>query len=473
MIRVEQCLGILLGGWLMLCAHSLTASAAPIQLSAGPQLFIDDYLIDSQSNLTRVVNHPQRLDHPVITGPEDKNFQPFVTVVQDPQTKRFRVWYGIPASAANNPSRVAYMESEDGEHWIRPHRVLDNPGGLEIRFGDSVIDDGPESPDLSQRFKLGWYCGGVTSPPTGGLMIAVSPDGLNWKPVTDKPPVLAHNHDINNIFHDRLRNRYLATVSITTPYAPLKKDLRMPYQAESTDLVHWSEPWQVLSHDEKDEGELQFYAMSAYLTRGPLVIGMAKVLRDELYADPGQTGRGGIGYTALTWTRDGKTWQRDRDAIMPRNPTPGTWDHAMTWADCQIMVGDEVYIYYGGYKQGHKDNRFTERQIGLARMPRDRYVAREATGEGSLRTPVVTVQGDRITVNAKVDGELRVRVLDESANPISGFDFADATPIHGDSVAHAVQWKQPLSSIHGKPVRLEFRLSKGTLYAFDVVPGAQ
>ena len=24
----------------------------------------------------------------------------------------------------------------------------------------------------------------------------------------------------------------------------------------------------------------------------------------------------------------------------------------MAWADCQLAVGDEVYVYYGGYARG-------------------------------------------------------------------------------------------------------------------------
>ena len=35
----------------------------------------------------------------------------------------------------------SFMESEDGIHWIRPHRVLDDPAS--INFGSSVIDEGP------------------------------------------------------------------------------------------------------------------------------------------------------------------------------------------------------------------------------------------------------------------------------------------------------------------------------------------
>ena len=43
-----------------------------------------------------------------------------------------------------------------------------------------------------------------------------------------------------------------------------------------------------------------------------------------------------------------------------------------------IMVGDEIYIYYGGYSGGHKVDRFNERHIGFAKILKDRYVSRDA-----------------------------------------------------------------------------------------------
>ncbi|HTL29176.1 MAG TPA: hypothetical protein VL282_08145, partial [Tepidisphaeraceae bacterium] len=125
-----------------------------IKLNPGPELFLDDYLIESQNNLQRVVLSPLRLPHPVITGPEDKNFQPYVTVVRDPQSRKFRVWYGVPAQEhAEARSHLATMESDDGITWKRPHRVLDDPGGLDVRFGASVIDEGPVFSDPQERYK--------------------------------------------------------------------------------------------------------------------------------------------------------------------------------------------------------------------------------------------------------------------------------------------------------------------------------
>ena len=63
----------------------------------GVQLLLDDYLIGESENVIRQVNQPKRepnLPNPLITGGEDRCFQPYFTVLQDPQTRRFRIWLG-------------------------------------------------------------------------------------------------------------------------------------------------------------------------------------------------------------------------------------------------------------------------------------------------------------------------------------------------------------------------------------------
>src|SRR4030042_6130641 len=101
--------------------------------------------------------------------------------------------------------------------------------------------------------------------------------------------------------------------------------------------------------------------MSGVIARGDLLIGLVKLLRDDLNATPGKTkeemgdmdtGRkgAGIGYTVIAWSRDGKTWHRDHEPFLPNDPDPGRWDHAHVWGDDQVIAGDKTYIYYGGYK---------------------------------------------------------------------------------------------------------------------------
>lgn len=430
--------------------------AAPLRLGRGPHLFLDERLIEASAHAARRVNRPARtLAGPVITAKEDGNFQPYVTVIRDPQTGRFRAWYDTPVNGSN--SHLATMASADGIRWERPHRVLEDPAP--IQFGASVIDEGPDYPDAARRYKFGWW-------KDGGLQVAGSPDGFSWKPLAPGV-VLPHSHDINSIFRDDARHRYVAMVSSYTTGPTWTGQRRITTQSASQDLVHWQPAWRVITPDAHDEGETQFYCMAGLLARGEMLVGTLKVLRDDLPADPGGPAAG-IGYTVLAWSHDGDHWTRDREPFLDRDPKPGAWDHAMSWIDCQLPVGDEVTLYYGGYARGHKVERFTERQIGLVRIPRDRYVAREA-GEtpGTLRTPPLTLDGDALTLNVDArGGEARVRILGEDSRPLPGFE--DPAPVTGDSLAAPVRWKQPLSALRGRPVRLEFTLRQARLFAFDL-----
>jgi hypothetical protein len=439
-------------------------AAEPRALRPGPYLLLDDFLVERTTDLTRKVQRPPRhLDGPVVTGKEDRNDQPYVTVLRDPQSGRFRMWYDASGDGSRSGLyALGYLESEDGTRWLRPHRLLDGPPGM--RWGASVLDEGPAFPDPARRFKLGWWR-------DGGLCVAASPDGLSWRPLAPGV-VLRHDHDINCIFRDPARRRYGALVSSYRTGQRWKGKRRVTLQSVSDDLVHWKEPWPVLTPDDaQDEGETQFYCAGGVLARGPTLVGMLKVLRDDLPADPGGK-RAGIGYTVLAWSHDGEHWRRDREPFLDRDPRPGAWDHAMAWADCQLPVGEEVYVYYGGYARGHKVERFTERQIGLVRLPRDRYVAWEAgAAEGTLRTPLLTLAGGGLSLNVDASGgEVRAQVVGREGRPVPGFAFADGKPLTRDALAAPLEWKRPVSALKGTPVRLELALRRARLFALEVRP---
>jgi len=471
MKRNRYCwLGTALATFHILAGWPVGASGA---WTAAPYLMLDETIIVSRSNVEREVNHPSRLPDPIVTGYEDGCFQPWLSVVRDPQTRRFRMWYNTPATPQNmSESSLAYIESEDGIHWIRPHRVLTTPA---IQFGASVIDDGPTCPDRDKRFKFAWW-------KSGGLQIAVSPDGISWAPLAPGV-VLPTTHDITGIAWDPIRKRYLGLVSMV-PRKGSFRGRRIPYQSVSEDLIQWKQPWEIITPDpraEIEKGETQFYGMNGVVARGKLLIGMIKILRDDLNCEPGKTaaelhdtGRryAGLGYTVLGWSHDGEHWERDTEPFLDRNPQSGAWDRAMTWVDSQLIVGDFVYFYYGGYRWGHKAERFTERQIGFAHMPRDRYVALAAGNtEGRVVTRLAKLEAVQMTVNARVainGGELRVRILDAAGRPYPGFDWADCTPIRGDRVNHPVAWKANMGDLKDRPAQFEFSLEQAKLYAFDL-----
>ena len=392
-------------------------------------------------------------------------FQPYVSVIRDPQTKRFRLYYNSTQDASR--SHVAYMESADGVEFIRPHRELADPGGLKVGMGAYVIDDGPAAVDPSRRYKLAFE--------ENGLFVSFSPDGLNWTPVSTKP-VLKDFGDIIALSRDPIRKRYLLTCKVSaqpedgykgsTPNAA-EGTRRLVGQSVSDDCVKWTPARRIIAADGKDEGITEFYGIGQVIARGGLLIGLLKVLRDDLAAEPDGEKKG-IGYTCLAWTRDGETWHRDREPFMDRNPTPGTWDRAMTWGDCLLPVDDEVFIYYGGYARGHKVERLKDRQIGFARLKRDRFVARQGGKAAAL--PNAAGLARRVKAECKCPCHGRASRAAGRAFRASStnFDFTDCTPIHGDNLTHAVRWKGELATLRDRPVQIEFALDDVKLYAFEL-----
>jgi hypothetical protein len=432
---------------------------AALTLRPGPHLFLDDRLIERAEGVRRSVHSPRRtLSGPVVTGPEDRNFQPYVTVLRD--GPRFRMWYNTPESASQ--SHLGYLESADGVRWERPHRVLPDPGGP-IQFGAAVVDAATRDAP-AERFKLAFWH-------DGGLKLATSGDGLSWKPFGAGVAV-PHNHDINSLHWDPIRRHYLALVSLYGPGPTWKGQRRHTAMSTSKDLRSWEPVRPILTPDDaRDPGETQFYCMSGVAARGDTLVGMLKVLRDDLPANPPDGPTAGLGYTVLAWSHDGRTWTRDSEPFLDRAPRREDWDRAMSWGDCQLLVGDEVFLYYGGYRQGHKLERFTERQIGLVRFKRDRYVARSAGfPAGTLRTPLVALESDRLTLNAAAGGgEVRVQALGPDGRPLAGFGFGDCTPITADGVDLPVRWRGGTArDLRGRSVRLEFRLRGASLFALNL-----
>lgn len=442
----------------------------PVPAHPGPHLLVDDYLIAESSGVDRVVVQPQRdpaIPNPIVTGPEDGCFQPFFTVLYDQKTGRWRIWYGSRRDDKHvTRSLLGTMESDDGIHFKRPRRICDTP---QIQFGSEVIDRGAVHPNPSTRYVYSYWL-------EGGTRILTSADGLKWRPLV-QGRVLTHDHDISGIDWDPIREVYVATISNNLTGINWSGRRRTTMMSFSKDLLHWQKEWFILTaNDGLDDGQTQFYAMDGYLTRGSLRIGMVKVLRDDLKATGTQPGSFGRAHTSLAFSRDGRTWVRDRAKFFEPDDDPRAWDHAHTWIDEQVVVGDDVYLYYGGYKQGHKVNRFEERQIGLVKMPLDRYVARRASGSVRGRLKTVPIELDMSTRTLQVNanaaaGSLLSQVRDaKSGNVFPGMSFADCKPIAADALRQPVRWRGgKLSDLAGKTVQLEFEMTGSDLFAFEFV----
>ena len=257
-------------------------------LPAGVHLFLDSELIAGERNLRRVIHPPTRLPGTDRDRGRGQCFQPYVSVLRDPGTKRFRMWYNAAVDATR--SRIGYLESEDGIRFIRPHRELADPSGLPVGFGAYVVDDGPDAADPGRRYKLAWE--------NGGLFTATSPDGLSVD--GHEPQAGAQGHRRHHRAEPRSDPRaYLLTCKVhSTPEDGYKGSTpnakegyrRLVGQSVSRDCIAWSAPRRIIVADDRDEGVTEFYGIGPVLARGGLLIGLLKVLRDDLSPEPGGAG---------------------------------------------------------------------------------------------------------------------------------------------------------------------------------------
>ena len=486
---------------------AVSKPAGPITMKVGPHLLLDDHLVAKSDGVSRKVVQPQRhLKEPILTGSiEHQNWQPFLTVLYYPDApakKRFRMWYNV--DTVDDPAdgmwfgASGYLESEDGVNWPGPVlRLTDIKSDGRVRFNASVIDDGP---NRSERFKMLYFDAGKQV----GPRVAFSDNGTSWTQYQDGKPIIATNNgdDIWTAGYDPNRKRYFLIGKDYKYFAwtnaegkKVSATIRLYRTSFSDDFKNWSEPkGYVFTPDEKDSGITNWYGCGGFQVRGDLIIAFLRELRDDKTTQGapqeaidannkgsaslggnalGKDGGAGMGYTVLAWTRDGVTWQRDRytDKFLDVDPKVGSWDHAMSWVGSPVAVGDEVYLYYAGYRWGHKYHHSVDRQIGLVKIKRDRYVARTA-GEagGTLTTPQVAIQGDKLLLNADAQkGEIRVQVCDASGKAIPGLTFADCQPVKGDALDVAVQWsKASLADVRGKTVVLEFSIKNASLFAVEV-----
>jgi len=145
----------------------------------------------------------------------------------------------------------------------------------------------------------------------------------------------------------------------------------------------------------------------------------------------------------------------------------------MVFASPEVIVGDELRLYYGAWRKEHSAGSENDGAIGLATLRLDGFVSLKATDRcGTIVTKPFNLQGRSLQVNADADkGELRVEILDQTGKQIEGFAAADCRPITRYGLRHNVTWsaKKQLGDLKGKTIRLMFVVKDAELYSFRFV----
>ena len=411
---------------------------------------------------------------------------------------KFRMWYAAldgarGEQAEQNPAfwRVAYAESSDGVHWVKPKLGLVEYNGsrdnnlclVEPVMGPinlKVLYE-PDDPDPSRRYKMighiYWLKGKTRH---GTLVPFASPDGLRWKSLVPATPVNAemlanqlvlppmHFEPAGGLF--KWDGMYYS--SGQSPYHGTRPThARVVRQHRSRDFVEWSptanvafaRPEQYQPRKGGNDGKQTHEGISVW-NRGNVLIGLI-----------------GMWQGAPQWS--GVTIELglmiSNDAILFREPVQdmvylpigpdGAWDQGgLMQGQGFENVGDKTYLYYGAadprtWTAGDKPIP-ARGGVGLATLPRDRFgdLRVRDYGEGAsefITSPIPSKNVQRLFLNADglgAESSLRIELLTHDERPLPGYSGAEAAVVRTSGFQAPVTWKTG-AAVRGLPERFKIK----------------
>lgn len=490
--------GLVLSAWPRCLAQSSGPGGIPSPQKGESELFVDDRRVLRMAGVRRKSHAARKLDRPVLEG--TKPWEVFVhdgvkipyvatygTVLRDPVSGSFRMWYNVHQT-------TCHAVSDDGLAWNRsPINPRDGSNVIDL-FGfhsPSIIHDlREEDPErrfkalgslegfdreviarLKARFKSsGWYRR------SHAYAAAYSADGVRWKRYPE--PVLM-GMDTITMAQDPATGEYLALHKNTQDPRSFGRQI---FLSTSRDMQTWSEPELAMATDEEDHREArklkggthaEFYNMSAF-RHGGQWLGLVTPFRctgAPLEGGKARPGQQGVIDVQLVHSRDGRKWERcsDRSPVIPVGPH--RYDGGSIFGVCNtpVSVGDEMWVYYSGSTGTHAGGEPDKSvAIGRAAWRVDGMVSLTAERTtGVVDTALFRPPGPRLSVNADVSqGRLAVEVMDDDGRVMPGYDASSCVPLQGAGVRQYVSWRRKGALPEGRPLRLRFLLSNGSLFSY-------
>ena len=467
----------------------LNSKPEVIKIEVGRQLFVDDFLISS-STLQRKFHYPEYYSgNPVLSPDKDWEKQganggfaaPFSDGVWYDETDgKFKMWYmaGGGTYATSGAGITCYAESNDGINWIKPSLNLIQGTNIvrrgSVRDASTVWLDKQET-NPSYRFKMFEVAGGAGK---WQYHYLTSSDGKAWRDNSTPSDKIA---DRSTVYKNPFRNvwvwsmRHNVRVNSGDPYTVRARDYMenadpvAGNKVAKADLsAFWFGPWpneQKHPVYKNNDGSPGIYNQDATPYES-IMLGLFSVWQgpeNDVCNKDGVIKRNQI---MLGYSRDGYSWTRD-----DMNPFLAVDDNLAAWNNgnlqsvvgSPLIVNDKLYFYLSGRKLVNGSEVVT---TGLATLRRDGFAS--MSGSGELVTEKLTFKGEYFFVNACVNGNLKVEILDSTGKVIEGYSKDDCTAISGDKVNTMVTWKNnvTLKSLEGKVIKVKFYMTDGDLYSF-------
>ena len=493
-------------------AFSAFESFAAIDISTGRQLFVDDFLVESTTNVVRHWNKPVKADAPVVwpglagAAPSklDGSRKPLgaddsaVTLTcatdgglwWDPTRQKFRLWY-----QADWLGDICYAESVDGISWSFPDLGI-VPGTNRI-FERDTIDSWNVTPNYAAVNPYADWKLHISSP--GHITddrLWSSEDGIHFSSLG----LAGRSGDRSTSYYDPFREAWVFSLR---DYRKNAGRCRRYFASREFggDKCRWTWPGDKSapeSHRGLPEPEewlvatngvrRQLYSFDAVAYES-LMLGVMEILyntpRDNV--DCEKVGLPKRTALHFCFSRDGRTYEPRTEAdIAPEGWGSGSWDSGYLSAIGGICVvkDERLWFYYSGVRgdaerlatgkdSWQRNGMYSNGSIGFATLRRDGFAGMVSDGVGEILTRPVVFLGKRLFVNAECRfGSIAAEVVDETGKTMPGFAFADCTAFsRGDSTKTELKFAGgDLAALAGREVRFRFRLRCGTLYSFWVSP---
>jgi hypothetical protein len=466
---------------------------AVVPIDVGRQLFVDDFLIE-HTTMSRTYHKAVYHSTNPVLAPEHEwevyddlaartkqlgNPSAMVFsdgVFFDPKDRKFKIWY-----MAGYGRYTCAAESSDGIKWSKPT--------FDVKPGTNIVHINPRDSSTvwldqfetnpAHRFKMSYWR-------DFALMLSVSPDGIHWTDIG----TTGRANDRSTFFYNPFRRVWGFGVRADQFAGSQSGRYRRYFEtADFTAARNWAgrTPVAWVKADSRDRGrpgladrpELYNLDCVGYES---VMLGLFNIWRGE------SLDREKINEIEVGFSRDGFHWDRpDRSTFIGVSQTPGAWNWAniQSAGGCCLVVGDHLYFYVSG-RQGRPGTSdpgvcttglATLRRDGFASMdwlPGEGGIVRGRINEGAagtLTTRPLRFSGRHLFVNADVEGELRVEVLDRNGVVITPLAAAACVPVTGNGTRLAVRWNAAdLAAVANREVRFRFTMTRGRLYAFWVSP---
>lgn len=481
----------------------------PVRVPRGvAQLFVDDALIASQSDLKRTLRQPVKEaggHTPVIAAAAGKDLQAYGSMVYDPRIRKHVMFVREHIGGGG----FFLATSSDGLRWDQ----TDRSGLVPVTFGPDVEPD----PGFGARRGLdlfschynakepeypyqGWLFFANYGPEKEGIYFVRSRDGRHWErgrqvfssysgagdpsshTIRQDGKTVNGPGDVTVFSYDALEDRYLGIFKF---YRETGRDRganghrsraymfldRLDAPVDPRQIQHVALlPAGAQLHGDTPYDE--YYASTAW-RYGSHWLGGLKVYHargDYPYS------AAGCAFLKFSASRDGLTWRKvpfDNDAGVPEvflangpeggNQARNDGGYICEFSQGPLRIGDELIYYYSATSFGKRsspETRITGGGIFRARLRVDGFVS---VDWGTLTTRPLAIEGDHLGINGV--GPIAVEAIGAAGDVLARSEVA------GDSIRHDVKFgEKSLRQVAGAaPVRLRFTVPpEGRLYSFAV-----